>query len=109
MFSLTCSISYIHNSAVFNIYVLIPGASSGIGQGIATEYAKYGPYLALTGRSMERLEETKKLCIGSGLDDSKVSAIIMKFKVHLVLNIIVNFFIHVMHSYSLSCIYILSL
>lgn len=48
------------------------GASSGIGQGIAMEYAKYGPHLALTGRSMERLEETKKLCIESGLDASNV-------------------------------------
>ena len=51
----------------------ISGASSGIGQGIATEYAKYGPLLALTGRSMERLEETKKLCIESGLQQSNVS------------------------------------
>lgn len=36
------------------------------------EYAKYGPHLALTGRSMERLEETKKLCIESGLAASNV-------------------------------------
>ena len=50
----------------------LSGASSGIGQGIATEYAKYGPFLALTGRSMERLQETKKLCMENGLDESKV-------------------------------------
>ena len=49
------------------------GASSGIGQRLAIEYARYGPYLALTGRSAERLEETKKLCIDSGLKDSNVS------------------------------------
>ena len=49
------------------------GASSGIGQGIAAEYAQYGPKMALTGRSMERLEETKKLCIESGARESDVS------------------------------------
>ena len=42
---------------------IITGASSGIGQGVAVHFAKYGAKLALTGRNEERLEETKKLCV----------------------------------------------
>lgn len=38
--------------------VLITGASSGIGQGIAIECAKLGASVVITGRNKERLEET---------------------------------------------------
>ena len=69
--------SYLHcyhlGSSQYYSEWYLAGASSGIGQGIAVEYAKYGPYLTLTGRSMERLEETKKLCLKSGLEESSVS------------------------------------
>ncbi|MFZ4395735.1 MAG: SDR family NAD(P)-dependent oxidoreductase [Kiritimatiellia bacterium] len=46
-------------------YVLVTGASSGIGRGIAVRLAREGR-LILHGRDMERLEETRKLCAGEG-------------------------------------------
>ena len=43
------------------------GASSGIGQAIAIEFAKNGTSLVITGRNQERLQETVQKCIQAGL------------------------------------------
>jgi short-subunit dehydrogenase len=49
--------------------ILITGASSGLGAGMAREYAKMGRDLALCARRVERLEELKKelLALNSGI------------------------------------------
>ena len=46
--------------------VLITGASSGIGRGLATSYAAPGVRLALVGRNAERLAETAAQCTAQG-------------------------------------------
>jgi short-subunit dehydrogenase len=45
-------------------YVLITGASSGIGRAIAVTLSKTYP-LILGGRNVERLEETRRMCTDS--------------------------------------------
>lgn len=45
--------------------VLITGASSGIGRGIAVECSKMGATIILNGRNMQRLEETMALLNGN--------------------------------------------
>lgn len=40
--------------------IVITGGSSGMGKGMATRFAKEGAYVVITGRTLERLEETKK-------------------------------------------------
>jgi len=47
--------------------VLISGASSGIGAGIAAEFARWGVKLALTARDASRLSATAKQCQEAGL------------------------------------------
>jgi len=42
--------------------ILIKGATSGIGKGLALHYAKPKRHLFLTGRNEERLQEVQKLC-----------------------------------------------
>ena len=42
--------------------VLITGASSGIGEALARDYAGPGRFLALSGRDAERLETVAKTC-----------------------------------------------
>lgn len=44
--------------------VLVTGASSGIGRGIALQCAKMGANVILNGRNRERLEETLKMMVG---------------------------------------------
>ena len=49
--------------------ILVTGASSGIGKGIAVDVAKMGADVVITGRSQARLEETRNLigedkCVG---------------------------------------------
>lgn len=48
--------------------ILVTGASSGIGKGIALECAKMGAKLVITGRNLERLNDTYVLLEGSGHD-----------------------------------------
>jgi short-subunit dehydrogenase len=42
--------------------ILITGASSGLGEGLALHYARPGVFLALTGRNPERLEKAAQHC-----------------------------------------------
>ena len=46
--------------------ILITGANSGLGKGLALSYANSNTNLYLIGRNIERLEETKKLCEEKG-------------------------------------------
>lgn len=46
--------------------ILITGASSGIGRGVAVACAAAGARCILIARNKERLEETKELCAGQG-------------------------------------------
>ena len=46
--------------------ILITGASSGIGRGVAVACAAAGAKCILVARNNERLEETKTLCVGQG-------------------------------------------
>ena len=46
--------------------ILVTGASSGIGRGIAVECSKMGAKLVITGRNIIRLEETLKSLEGEG-------------------------------------------
>lgn len=46
--------------------ILVTGASSGIGRGIAIEASKMGASVVITGRNSERLDETFGLLAGSG-------------------------------------------
>lgn len=46
--------------------ILVTGASSGIGRGIAVECSKMGARMVVTGRNMERLNETFSMLEGEG-------------------------------------------
>lgn len=46
--------------------LLVTGASSGIGRGVAVECAKMGAKLVLNGRNQERLEQTHAMLEGEG-------------------------------------------
>jgi short-subunit dehydrogenase len=46
--------------------ILITGASSGIGEALAVEYATHDVFLALSGRDAERLEEVRTRCRNKG-------------------------------------------
>ena len=48
--------------------ILITGASSGIGEALAREYAGPGRFLALSGRHQERLKDVANACRGFGAD-----------------------------------------
>jgi len=52
--------------------VIVTGASSGIGQGAALEFAKHGANLVLGGRNVDQLKETKNQCIKAGLKENQV-------------------------------------
>jgi len=45
--------------------ILVTGASSGIGRGIAVECSKMGAKIVITGRNIERLQETLELLEGN--------------------------------------------
>lgn len=46
--------------------ILITGASSGLGEGLALHYAAPGVFLALSGRNRDRLETAAQLCRARG-------------------------------------------
>ncbi len=48
--------------------VLITGASSGIGEALARDYARPGRFLAICGRDKERLEDVARACRGFGAE-----------------------------------------
>jgi len=52
--------------------VIITGASSGIGQGTAVEFARLGANLVLGGRNVDQLKETKNQCCKAGLQEKQV-------------------------------------
>jgi len=52
--------------------VLITGSSSGIGAGIAEEFARQGANLVLTGRNVDGLQETKNKCLKLGLKENQI-------------------------------------
>jgi len=52
--------------------VIITGASSGIGQCIALEYAKKGAKLVLAARRKEKMEEVKQACLENGAGDAAI-------------------------------------
>jgi len=52
--------------------VLITGASSGIGQGAAVEFARHGANLVLGGRNVDQLKDTKNQCVKAGLQEKQV-------------------------------------
>ncbi|XP_078664572.1 3-oxoacyl-[acyl-carrier-protein] reductase FabG-like [Branchiostoma floridae x Branchiostoma belcheri] len=55
---------------------IITGASSGIGQGTAVEFAQLGAHLALTGRNQENLQATAKACVEAGTPEDKILLVI---------------------------------
>ncbi|KAL4218985.1 hypothetical protein ACF0H5_021571 [Mactra antiquata] len=52
--------------------VLITGASSGIGEGIAIHLARLGCRLSLTGRSEENLRRVSEECVKAGLSSEQI-------------------------------------
>jgi len=52
--------------------VIITGSSSGIGAGVAVEFAKRGANLILTGRNVDQLNNVKNQCIEAGLKENQV-------------------------------------
>lgn len=50
--------------------ILITGASSGIGEALAKEFAHPGIFLALSGRNRQRLEKVAEICRAQGADVS---------------------------------------
>ena len=49
--------------------ILITGASSGIGAGVSTHFATFGPRLALVARNTEALLEVRRNCLAAGAGD----------------------------------------
>ncbi|CAJ0580386.1 unnamed protein product, partial [Mesorhabditis spiculigera] len=56
-------------------FAIVTGASSGIGRATAVELAKKGYAIAITARSQDELEKTKKACTDAGCPSDKVIVI----------------------------------
>ena len=57
----------------FILLNIIPGASSGIGEGTAVHLAKLGSRLSLAGRSVDNLKRVAGLCQEQGVSEQNVS------------------------------------
>ena len=57
----------------------ITGASTGIGAALAIEAARHGAKVAISARTYEKLEKTKKRCIGTECVNSLVARFARKF------------------------------
>jgi len=53
--------------------VVITGSSSGIGAGVAVEFAKLGANIVLTGRNVEQLKSVKDQCLKAGRKENQVT------------------------------------
>lgn len=53
-------------------WVLITGASKGVGEGIAVTFAKHGACVALVARSQDKLEQTAEACKKAGAPEVDV-------------------------------------
>ena len=92
-----------HNSDPFSLVdktILITGASSGIGQGIAVACAHQGAKVLLLGRDLGRLEETLALCDNGkehallSLDFQRTSGWTEALKAFVKANAPINGFVH---------------
>jgi NAD(P)-dependent dehydrogenase (short-subunit alcohol dehydrogenase family) len=60
------------NESIVSLYrldgksILVTGASSGIGQACATEFARFGAHVVLNGRNIERLQAVQSALSGTG-------------------------------------------
>lgn len=59
-------------------YVVITGASSGIGAAIAREFASRGARLTLVGRNMERLARVREECLANGAPEAGCATVDME-------------------------------
>jgi len=52
--------------------VIVTGASSGIGQGVAVQMASLGCKLSISGRNMDNLNKTAEMCKSKGIQDENM-------------------------------------
>lgn len=56
--------------------IVITGASSGIGEGTALHFAKFGAKLFITGRNGDNLQKTKDQCVQLGLPNDNIGTVV---------------------------------
>lgn len=59
-----------------NKTVIITGSSNGIGRTTAILFAQEGANVTITGRSSERLEETRQIILKSGVSEKQVNSVV---------------------------------